>query len=166
MREVKVIVPEVPQWFDDWVNNTADETDGYITYLIRNIIGMANCPTYNYYKKNVSYYTSSHFELFQWEYVSDNTIKLIKALVLGYDVKDLSDRYCVRLAEDTYLSRTALGDNIKLEVSTGLSSENVLDESIEGYYQFTEAEIKDYDDRYWPFAIAVEDLYNEIRQGD
>ena len=81
--------------------------------------------------------------------------KLARAWLDGYEVAEEPKFYVLDKEDATLLKKTASQGVIK---SIGMNIYNVKSCKDEEKYQLTEQEIKEYDKRFWSFAIKVEEL--------
>lgn len=86
-------------------------------------------------------------ELVCWLEVPSNEKLLLKAWLDGYEVEK-EKLYYVLTSED----KTMLQRNIHRQL---VQSRGINLSEAGSYHRLTEREIKDYDERYWPFAVEV-----------
>lgn len=80
----------------------------------------------------------------KWLLDKKNCETFARAWLDGFTVEE--QKYVVPIARNLYLVKSESGD-------LGIGNK-----PSEMRYEFTEQEIKDYDERYWPFAVKVEEL--------
>lgn len=128
----------VPQFVSDWFDINQDDIDGNIKALTRNIDR----------KLKIEW-----SEMDRWFMYSPNKPieTLISMKLYGYTVKK-EQLYEVVFSKCKDGDRYLLFGNIEFFI--GIESMN------DGYYkqQFTEAEIKALDERYWQFAVPVDEV--------
>ena len=91
-------------------------------------------------------------EIYEWYRM--NTHKFVNAYLTGeYEVED-EQRYYVDLDTAAYVAKWNGNDQVDI-YTDGISG------SDEFEFHLTEQEIKDYDERFWPFAVKVEEDNNE-----
>lgn len=144
--------PVMPKFFDDWAKRVIAERDKF--YAI-SLIARAGWGYGVDYELGKSENSSTTRELLDW-LVEDslylNKEKAINALLYGYEVEKeplyyvkLPVVYFNHLDLETYLMKDDRG-NITI------ADNNDFDDM-----KFTESEIKAIDERYWPFAVPVEE---------
>lgn len=145
--------PVMPKFFDDWAKRVIAERDKF--YAI-SLIARAGWGYGVDYELGKSENPSTTRELLDW-LVEDslylNKEKAINALLYGYEVEKeplyyvkLPVVYFNHLDLETYLMKDDRG-NITI------ADNNDFDDM-----KFTESEIKAIDERYWPFAVPVEEV--------
>ena len=72
------------------------------------------------------------------------------------EIEEEPKYYVLDKENATLLKKSAVGEEIAKSVGTNIY--NAKSWKNEEEYQLTEQEIKDYDERYWPFAVKVEEL--------
>ena len=88
-------------------------------------------------------------EIYEWYRM--NTHKFVNAYLTGeYEVED-EQKYYVDLDTAAYVAKWNGNDQVDI-YTDGISG------SDEFEFHLTEQEIKDYDERFWPFAVKVEEL--------
>lgn len=131
---------EVPQCVDDAIKALPDYYSAYgAIELIRSKIT-------EFEEENEDW-----LDVYNWIFKENNANKFAMALINGYTVKK-EQLYEVVFAENKDGDRYLFLENIELYI--GIESAN------DGHYrqQFTEAEIKDIDERYWAFAVKVDEV--------
>lgn len=128
-----VVIPRLVADFIESENHNEHNREGTLVF-----------EHYNSYKGN-----GNCSELHEW--IADNFDTFLEAIVNGYTVKK-EQLYEVVFSKCEDGDRYLLFANIEFFI--GIESMN------DGYYrqQFTEAEIKAIDERYWPFAVPVEEV--------
>ncbi|MBC1982801.1 DUF1642 domain-containing protein [Listeria booriae] len=133
----------VPQWFDDaYKELTKYNWDEYAQKVLLHFIARTGFGNQFSIVENDG--TQQYCEG-STDYVRDNRFDLIRAVLDGYTV-DKEPLYMVELpnlAYQTYLVKN--DDGILAWQNTGAGS------------KFTESEIKAIDERYWQFAVPVEE---------
>lgn len=152
IRIIKSYEPQkvvVPKWLDEWYR-TVLGPDQEFRYRLREISSIAY--------GNQPYATvADRLDSSQKKWIKDNIKLVTKALLYGYEVEK-EKLYWVRDKNGkSLISRSRIDD--KLSTSCGNSLE--IQEEEPYRYQFTEEEIKDYDERYVPFMAPVEEVDNE-----
>ena len=102
-------------------------------------------------------YCNSSDEVGYWLEVPSNEKLLLRAWLDGYTVEKEQLYYVLDKHRKTMLRKNGLGD---IYNSSG-ADVDTLEVSRLSMYQFTEKEIKGFDDRYMAFAVKVEDESNE-----
>lgn len=130
-------LPVVPTWFDKWWRNIIKGERN----LFHNI-KLFHDELYNYGTEEM------------YDYINNpvNKKKLLNIIVneLDYEVED-EQKYYVDLDTAAYVAKCK--DNDRVDIYTdGISG------SDEFEFHLTEEEIKNYDPRYWPFAVKVEEV--------
>ena len=88
-------------------------------------------------------------EIYEWYRM--NTHKFVNAYLTGeYEVED-EQKYYVDLDTAAYVAKWNGNDQVDI-YTDGISG------SDEFEFHLTEQEIKDYDERFWPFAVKVEEI--------
>lgn len=94
----------------------------------------------------------SRDELLEWEkeydWISENSETFARAWLNGYEVGE--QKYVVPIDENHALCKFT-------NVVWGVYKESTDKLYLEDYFKFTEQEIKDYDERFWAFAVPVEE---------
>ena len=72
------------------------------------------------------------------------------------EIEEEPKYYVLDKENATLLKKSAVGEGIAKSVGTNIY--NAKSWKNEEEYQLTEQEIKDYDERYWPFAVKVEEM--------
>ena len=85
-----------------------------------------------------------------------NEEAFVNMFLHGYTVEKERKYYVLDKENATLLKKSAVGEGIAKSVGTNIY--NAKSWKNEEEYQLTEQEIKDYDERYWPFAVKVEEL--------
>ncbi|RQW65344.1 DUF1642 domain-containing protein [Listeria sp. SHR_NRA_18] len=147
---------EVPQWFDDAykeVISTYGDSESAKTQMIYYISRAGNGFAFylDHSDTRVSYVDGAT------GYVTSNTMKLINAVQHGYTVEK-EPLYRVPLTDE---GRDGLLIALSYDEETDDSYEvvHVLSQvfSEENFYKLTEKQIRAYDERYWAFAVPVEE---------
>ena len=76
--------------------------------------------------------------------------------LVGYEVEEEQKYYVLDKENATLLKKSAVGEGVAKSVGTNIY--NAKSWKNEENYQLTEQEIKDYDERYFAFAVKVEEL--------
>lgn len=128
LYEPKKVV--VPQWFADWIEDCPVKDKGQVVYDV----------WFNY--------ENDYFTKEQDNWLQDNKELATRAILDGY-VVEKEPLYYVQFAGDCILFQA--DDEFWVE-----SMEN-MDSDCTTKHKFTEAEIKAKGERYWLFAVKVED---------
>ncbi|MFS1664581.1 DUF1642 domain-containing protein [Streptococcus sp. zg-JUN1979] len=105
----------------------------------------------------MAYFADSPDPNFQkWIAQASNQNRLARAWIEGYDVEE-EPLYYVIDEQNRLLLKNELGEKIPVVIC-----KKKVEASHLMYYQFTEQEIKAYDERYWAFCKAVEDVDKSI----
>lgn len=126
----KVETLVVPKYVDDWITKYRDDFDLYraLKELEDNTLGWEL--TYKWYRTN--------------------THKFVNAYLTGeYEVEE-EQKYYVDLETAAYVAKWS-GDN-----QVGIYTDGIFGND-EFEFHLTEQEIKNYDERFWPFAVEVEE---------
>lgn len=145
IRIIKSYEPQkvvVPKWFDEWYR----DYNGSFTYTNSKME-----------KLRILYVAleTHKFSSEQEKYLIDNQDDFIRAILDGYEVEE-EKLYWVKLPINehfTYMMKNKAED-IQYFGEIGFCSEEFKDRQST---HFTEEEIKDYDERYWAFAVEVEE---------
>ena len=96
-------------------------------------------------------------ELPKWEkeydWISANDETFARAWLYGFTVEEEQKFYVLDKEDATLLKKSAAGEGVAKSVGTNIY--NVKSWKDEEKYQLTEQEIRDYDERYWAFAVEV-----------
>ena len=124
-------LPVIPKCVADWITRYREKYDLY--------------PALRLLENN----TFVWGEIYEWYRM--NTRKFVNAYFTGeYEVED-EQKYYVDLDTAAYVAKWK--DNDRVDIYTdGISG------SDEFEFHLTEEEIKNYDPRYWPFAVKVEEI--------
>lgn len=143
--------PVVPKFFDDWANIVIAEHDKF--YAI-SLIARAGWGYGVNYELGKSENPSTTRELLDW-LVEDslylNKEKAINALLYGYEVEK-EPLYEVIIGDLYLIKKFNNRNDFCFDTSCSLCAWE------KSAYQLTEAEIKSIDERYWPFAVPVEEV--------
>ncbi|MGX4631303.1 DUF1642 domain-containing protein [Carnobacterium divergens] len=145
MTDKKVVIPQlVAKFLDDHADGMSptnwDKAD-----LIRN------------QEQYIRYYGT--IKLKDWIVQADNFILFVKAVVNGYEVEK-EKLYYVQLPEkNASLNARVLKKHPNGEIGFGLVDKLDLKTAIQ--IRLTEQEIKSIDERYWAFAVEVEEYDND-----
>ena len=128
---MKQELPVIPKYVADWMTRYREKYDLY--------------PALRLLENN----TFVWGEIYEWYRM--NTRKFVNAYFTGeYEVED-EQKYYVDLDTAAYVAKWK--DNDRVDIYTdGISG------SDEFEFHLTEEEIKNYDPRYWPFAVKVEEV--------
>ena len=128
---MKQELPVVPKHVGEWITRYREKYDLY--------------PALRLLENN----TLVWGEIYEWYRM--NTRKFVNAYFTGeYEVED-EQKYYVDLDTAAYVEKWK--DNDRVDIYTdGISG------SDEFEFHLTEEEIKNYDPRYWPFAVKVEEV--------
>ena len=128
---MKQELPVIPKYVADWITRYREKYDLY--------------PALRLLENN----TLVWGEIYEWYRM--NTRKFVNAYFTGeYEVED-EQKYYVDLDTAAYVEKWK--DNDRVDIYTdGISG------SDEFEFHLTEEEIKNYDPRYWPFAVKVEEV--------
>lgn len=147
--------PVMPKFFDDWAKQVLEKRDKF--YAI-SLITRAGWGYGVDFELNYDRSPSGTKELLNWIVENEgddypNKKKAVEALLHGYEVEEeplyyvkLPVVYFNHLDLETYLMKDDRG-NITI------ADNNDFDDM-----KFTESEIKAIDERYWPFAVPVEEV--------
>ena len=136
--------PVVPKWFDEWAKQkVSPATDGLdLAYFM------------------VEEYTKSRFTQNQDLYIKKHWRNILLAFANGYEgeEKEKENLYWVRDKNGkSLIFRSRIDDKSSSSCENGV----IVQQREPQRYQFTEQEIKDYDERYVPFMVPVEEVDNE-----
>lgn len=145
--------PVVPKFFDDWAKRVIAERDKF--YAI-SLITRAGWGYGVDYELNYDRVPSGTKELLNWIVENEgddypNKKKAVEALLHGYEVEK-EPLYSVIIAGEYLVKEISCSNEVKL-VSTAY-----LPQYLAHHYQLTEKQIKAIDERYWPFAVPVEEV--------
>ena len=143
--------PVMPKFFDDWAKQVLEKHNKF--YAI-SLITRAGWGYGVDYELGESENPSTTRELLDW-LVEDslylNKEKAINALLYGYEVEK-EPLYSVIIAGEYLVKEISCSNEVKL-VSTAY-----LPQYLAHHYQLTEKQIKEIDERYWAFAVPVEEV--------
>ncbi|MFS0930501.1 DUF1642 domain-containing protein [Enterococcus durans] len=143
--------PVMPKFFDDWAKQVLEKRNKF--YAI-SLITRAGWGYGVDYELGESENPSTTRELLDW-LVEDslylNKEKATEALLYGYEVEK-EPLYSVIIAGDYLVKEISCSNEVKL-LSTAY-----LPQYLAHHYQLTEKQIKAIDERYWPFAVPVEEV--------
>lgn len=132
--------PVIPQYVADYIKWFKNDFEHNFVADIDFIISLIQ----------VSHKFSRREKIKNWISKSGNAQKLIDAYRWGYEVEK-EQKYYVDLETAAYVAKW--DGNGQVDIYTdGISG------SDEFEFHLTEQEIKDYDERFWPFAVKVEEL--------
>lgn len=122
---------KIPKEMSEFVDSYIDINDTSIQYVLKDFV-----------KTEVYHYVRENFEKY-----GAYDVLLFRAIHEGYEV-DKEKLYYVRFVDDgkSYLNKSSF----QIFIST-------CDETNVAKTKFTEKEIKDIDERFWQFAVEVED---------
>lgn len=123
--------PVVPQLVAEWFEDNKYNLDNYIWDYIR------------------EWEDQDHnSELFEWFGESNNPIETLIRMKDGYEVEKEPKYYLIL----PHITKMTHGHATKIHnISTGVTKDLAYD-------IFSEEEIKEIDERYWPFAVPVEEV--------
>ncbi len=145
----------IPQFVADWIeeklpkSSTGTNTTEDKIYIISRL-GYGNGLNTDALYQGRDYEFNNKLNRDLVEYVSNNKVKVIRALIDGYEVEKEKKYYVLNNFGRTILVKL-FGKQI--EPSQGMKLEDLGNNNSD--YQFTEQEIKNYDKRYWQFAEEV-----------
>ncbi len=143
--------PVMPKFFDDWAKQVLEKRDKF--YAI-SLIARAGWGYGVNYELGKSENPSTTRELLDW-LVEDslylNKEKVINALLYGYEVEK-EPLYEVIIGDLYLIKKFNNRNDFCFDTSCSLCAWE------KSAYQLTEAEIKAIDERYWPFAVPVEEV--------
>lgn len=123
-------LPVIPKFVAEWIEEHKDKYG-------RNILEIG----YDFYKSDLN-----NFDVDDW--VQYNTEAFARAWLDGFTVEEEREpKYVIKISEHDYM----VMDDEGFMYQTDINVHNYKPE-------FTEQEIKDYDERYWPFAVKVEEM--------
>lgn len=163
-KNIRYIVKELdehpkhvmPKFFDDWAKRVIAKHDEFYAISLVARAGWGYGVDFELSEKGSS---SENKELLYWlvDKCSDNypnKKKAIEALLYGYEVEK-EPLYEVTINLDRKYHLVVDEGDGNDEISTTLTTSH----GLLGYrYFLTEAEIKEIDERYWPFAVPVEEV--------
>ena len=99
-------------------------------------------------------YEYEYKDMYEWVLEDGNDEVLMKAFVNGYEVEKEKLYYVVSPDNLTMLYKD---NGVEVKSSHGYLLSQVTQHGFEhtSFYQLTEKEIKDYDERFWPFSVEV-----------
>ena len=89
----------------------------------------------------------------EYDWISANDETFARAWLYGFTVEEEQKFYVLDKEDATLLKKSAAGEGVAKSVGTNIY--NVKSWKDEEKYQLTEQEIRDYDERYWAFAVEV-----------
>lgn len=133
-------LPVIPKFVADWIEEVKKQNKSLV-FAIGHI-----------YDKNEKGGSPSKEEnrIFQWMELDDNEEVFARAWLDGYTVEE-EQKYVVPIDENHALCKLAKN-------AWGIYKEDIGKLYLDDDFKFTEQEIKDYDERFWPFAVKVEEL--------
>lgn len=160
-KNIRYIVKELdehpkhvmPKFFDDWAKRVIAKHDEFYAISLVARAGWGYGVDFELSEKGSS---SENKELLYWlvDKCSDNypnKKKAIEALLYGYEVEK-EPLYSVIIAGEYLVKEISCSNEVKL-VSTAY-----LPQYLAHHYQLTEKQIKEIDERYWPFAVPVDEV--------
>ena len=143
--------PVVPKFFDEWAKQVIERRDKF--YAI-SLITRAGWDFGVDYELDENRSPSTTRELLSW-LVEDslylNKEKAVNALLYGYEVEK-EPLYEVIIGDLYLIKKFNNRNDFYFDTSCSLCAWE------KSAYQLTEAEIKAIDERYWPFAVPVEEV--------
>lgn len=144
--------PVVPKFFDDWAKRVIAKHDEFYAISLVARAGWGYGVDFELSEKGSS---SENKELLYWlvDKCSDNypnKKKAIEALLYGYEVEK-EPLYEVIIGDLYLIKKFNNRNDFCFDTSCSLCAWE------KSAYQLTEAEIKAIDERYWPFAVPVEE---------
>ena len=139
-------MPEIPQYVAKWIEENKKRNKSLI-------FAIAHIYDENEIGKSPDEDTN---KIFLWMESADNEEVFARAWLDGFTIanEEEEQKYYVLDSEDIPLLERA--NNQTCKTTTGLSIyEDGRDNS---RFELTEQEIKDYDERFWPFAVKVEEM--------
>jgi len=158
--QVVVEKPVIPQFVADWIEEQKHELndmdDNIIDdSIIYNAISETDTDmTYaNILPENLNRYIKKR---------NNGASNFAKAVIAGYEVEEEKEqKYYVLIVNGSVILRRNTDkeyDSAIAYVEGGRSIKHIVAHEEESLYQLTEQEIKDYDERFWPFAVRVEEV--------
>jgi len=158
--QVVVEKPVIPQFVADWIEEQKHELndmdDNIIDdSIIYNAISETDTDmTYaNILPENLNRYIKKR---------NNGALNFAKAVIAGYEVEEEKEqKYYVLIVNGSVILRRNTDkeyDSAIAYVEGGRSIKHIVAHEEESLYQLTEQEIKDYDERFWPFAVRVEEV--------
>lgn len=144
-------LPEAPKWFDEWMNDGGFE---------KSLFGALN-ELYGRHHFNMQVWADSlpmgHAELQQIiaDILEDGLNSYITKEERYYVVNKSNESLLMRITDTEYTNKVAYS-HVRL-------LNHIFDHGEEELHQFTEKEIKDYDERYWAFAVPVEHIERKFK---
>ncbi len=149
-------LPAIPKFVADWIEGNKEFEEKWNDYSKED--AMNDTIHFTIYGLFADYpATNSDVELrkpvIKWLSVDrGNYFKLVNSVRYGYEVEEEQKYYVLNKTRNS-------------AILVRMFDEPTLDPApiteIDEVDQFTEQEIKDYDDRFWPFAVKVEELERE-----
>ena len=135
--KIEIEKPVIPQFVADWIEQLYGQ--GFNSDDLLEVLFSRN-------------YEVAELRIFDW--FTDDKGRAVTAILYGYEVEEEQKYYVM---------------NEENELILGWSQSAYMTPCIEGYgymkhngrenlFQLTEQEIKDYDSRYWPFAVKIEEM--------
>ncbi|MZG91089.1 DUF1642 domain-containing protein [Enterococcus durans] len=142
----------MPKFFDKWAKQVLEKRNKF--YAI-SLITRAGWGYGVDYELNYDRVPSGTKELLNWIVENEgddypNKKKAVEALLHGYEVEK-EPLYSVIIAGDYLVKEISCSNEVKL-ISTAY-----LPQYLAHHYQLTEKQIKAIDERFWPFAVPVEE---------
>ena len=136
-------LPVIPKFVADWIESRKNN------YPF-DVIGV-------YLRMNEPFANEQTREVLSWIHESElNRGSFARAWLDGYEVEEEQKYYVLDKENATLLKKSTVGEGIAKSVGTNIY--NAKSWKNEEEYQLTEQEIKDYDERYFAFAVKVEEL--------
>ena len=132
----------VPKWFDEWVKYKKETESEYDCLALAHYI--------------VEDYNNGELTNEQMYYVVSKPRDILSALLYGYEVKE-EKLYWVLDKEGLTMITKEYPDK-RIAFKSGWYRPKDIQFYLKEYYLFTEKEIRDYDERYLPFAVPVEEV--------
>lgn len=136
-------LPVIPRFVAEWIEEVKKQNKSMV-FAITHI-----------YDKNEIGKTPNKEEnrVFQWMESADNEEVFARAWLDGYEVEE-EQKYQVIIRDGEYVRLYLCKNNGNVMIGT---NDNYIEKCPEVTY-LTEQEIKEYDERFWPFAVNIEEL--------
>ena len=135
-------LPVVPQYVVDWYEEHKDNLEGQLQGIAYNLDKHGTMPVLN--------------KVDDWINKTEKPLQTLASLSFGYEVKEEEQKYHVIDRHKVYL--LAKEEELNKVETVAKLVEFYGHEHVELNYQLTEQEIKDYDERYFAFAVKVKEL--------
>ena len=143
-------LPTIPRFVADWIEEVKKQNKSLV-------FAIAHIYDKNEIDKNPN---KEEERIFLWMELADNEEVFARAWLDGYTVEKEQKYYVLNVSGSAILRRNTDKeyDSTIAYAESGRLMKHIVAQDEEHLYQFTEEEIKEYDDRYWAFRKPVEEM--------